>query len=926
MSIFSNCQRYFFACGLIFVSSFSHATLFQGIQTIVASPSVLTATDQFADTTADFGVACLEVNGVSDFAPITPLGGIQSDLSGNLVYLAVNDNATTTRMIRFDKPAISFNVDGLVESAAAGSNAWPYMTAANLTPSANNPTDHSNSAFLGMTIDGNSNDLYAAVQGPSGIGLMRLSAGVAAVGSVIEFAAPTTVTPLSPYAPGFASVLMGGESVAHFQQSGATDVFFFTDGTVADFCLGWAVQDLSFRRTGLTATTFSNDFGTPDTNFQSDEVRIHANILAGDYSLVDPTIHSDIAYVSVAQRMVFCTGRPSPNGLFVVDDLNDNTEIGSGSNPDTPQVSAVLTSLNPTALSNVFAGTGFNASQDILLAHYDTGNDQSRIIRVSFNASGNVSGTQVLNLTTPADWLPGRVSELTMDSDGNIYAVAGADGVVYVIAANETPDVPTPTPVPNFNCFETQSLVFGAPPDFTPSSLATYARNTRFQRDVITELELIDQGDLDLFLPRASDDNRRFFYVNRPITISSLDKLTLTNGDWLIFRSDGALRAFLEIKGSLKTDVIQPEKVRADYNPTFDDPNENEVRFTSVAGFISWLKSQGVANFAALNWAAPPADDAALEFQAHAQARFNGIPADPDALAAQINSTLPRTGRWAGLLFNDPDVGSGASTASEIRYSRIEFAEVGIYVQDRQGNQTNVRDENAVRIIGNEIERNLIGISIDACSPLVASNRIRFSDQDIVAFDGRNFGGNTPRSTACGLSASQRFPVGSSGVGVYITKRKLSSVPTDPLFTLNTITGNQRSGLEVQQPGVPNLQGTVFGTASSLNRPKPLFGRIVQPIAQAHEYFDSGLNVFLDNGSFEIEYYLRETVNDFGAANLTDISDMAAQSNIWGTADLDAIGARIRDGKDIGDLGEVILTSPIALRPSSVEDSVRLYE
>ncbi|NUN98186.1 MAG: hypothetical protein HUU16_18645, partial [Candidatus Omnitrophica bacterium] len=293
-----------------------------------------------------------------------------------------------------------------------------------------------------------------------------------------------------------------------------------------------------------------------------------------------------------------------------------------------------------------------------------------------------------------------------------------------------------------------------------------------------------------------------------------------------------------------------------------------------------------------------------------AQAIFSDVDADPGVVEGQIAVDFfgNRTGRWGGIYFSDSDVGGSSATASRIQFARVEFAEVGIYAQDRTLDRNLVRDENALRIVSSILERNLIGLSIDGFSPVVANNIIRYSKRD-PSFDARSFNNTTPRTTACNLTSAQRFPVGASGAGVFVTKRRSSSsVATDPLFFQNQITDNELVGAQVQQNGV----AVSYGTPTTFNRPKPRFGRAVAPIDSAHEFQNVGQNQFTNNGpsmlaALNVIYNVRESPADNGVGSLDHPADMPAQNNDWGTPDPNEINQSIRDGLDeFNDLGEVI--------------------
>lgn len=948
----------------------------EGFRFLLASPTLIDSTDQLFDANAQYGIAVLGVGGATSFQE---LGGIEAASDGSSVFLAVNGDRVTagaSRMIKLPPANVSYvsggPKDGLVQSADAAPTGANYVTNSMLsTLSATNPRDQSDGYILGMTVDQTTTDLYAAVNGGAdGPSIVRIANGAAQAAAVVEFANPATANPLFPnFTPAFADVLMGPQAIAFYRQPSATNLFYFADGTPSDFCIGWAVQDLSNVRTapspGVVQTT-----AAADNDLFTDEMRVHAPVFAGDYSFnpADPTIHGDIVYIPIAARMAAITGKSS--GVVLVDDLNDHTE-SSGSDPDVPELTPVLNSRNPTALCNVFTISGqYNANTDILLADY-TGTD-TRLVKVTFGTGGTVTSQTVLDLSTPGDLIPGRVSELAMDSNGSIYAVVGADpdlgggqGVVYVVAPtqSQTGPTPTPTPAPNFDCFETDAQSFGSSGRFTLPTLTDYARNVRLESDVITELRLVQNGDLENYLPSGASSPLRFFYINRPITITELDRLTIHPGNFLIFRSDGILRSFLHVNGRLisplqgapiGTSFGQPligGGVR-DVTASLTDPvvqyyghgtgDEAQIRYTSVVGFVSWLKQQGVPDFAALNWTAPGGDAAAAAFQNFVTrnvgtqlsplALFDAVSPDPEVVVNDMEEEVygPGTGRWGGVYFNDPDVGSSSAEASSVSYSRVEFAEVGVYAQDTELNSNNIRNENALRIVGTLFTHNLIGISIDGMSPLVARSTITRSTPS-EDFDARNFNGNTPRNTPCGLAPNARFPIGQSGTGVYITARRGNfQVDVSPLFWGNTVVGNVGNGVQVQQPGV----GVTFGSPNLNNQPRPLFGRADPPVETAHEYSNVGYNSFFGNGTggastetFQnFVYNVEEVPADFGEADPNHDQDLSAELNYWGNSLLGALESDVRDGKDLANLGEVITRSYLFAFPSSVEGSTELYE
>lgn len=948
----------------------------EGFRFLLASPTLIDSTDQLFDANAQYGIAVLDVGGATSFQD---LGGIEASSDGSSVFLAVNGDRVTagaSRMIKIPSANVSYvsggPKDGLVQSADAAPTGPNYVTNSMLsTLSAMNPRDQSDGYILGMTVDQTTTDIYAAVNGGAdGPSIVRIANGAAQAAAVIEFANPATPNPLFPnFTPDFADVLMGPQAIAFYRQPSATNLFYFADGTLSDFCFGWAVQDLSNIRTapspGVVQTT-----AAVDSDFFTDEMRVHAPVFAGDYSFnpADPTIHGDIVFVPVAARMAAITGKSS--GVVLVDDLNDHTEP-AGSDPDVPELTPVLNSRNPTALCNVFTISGqYNANTDILLADY-TGTD-TRLVKVTFGVGGTVVSQTVLDLSTPSDLIPGRVSELVMDSNGSIYAVVGADpdlgggqGVVYVVAPtqSQTGPTPTPTPAPNFACFETDAQSFGSSGRFTLPTLTDYARNVRLESDVITELRLIQNGDLENYLPSGASSPLRFFYINRPITITELDRLTIQPGNFLIFRSDGVLRSFLHVNGRLisplqgapiGTSFGQPligGGVR-DVTASLTDPvvqyyghgtgDEAQIRYTSVVGFISWLKQQGVPDFAALNWTAPGGDAAAAAFQNFVTrnvgtqlsplALFDAVSPDPEVVVNDMEEEVygPGTGRWGGVYFNNPDVGSSSAEASSVSYSRVEFAEVGVYAQDTELNSNNIRNENALRIVGTLFTHNLIGISIDGMSPLVARSTITRSTPS-EDFDERSFGGNTPLRSPCSLASNSRFPIGQSGTGVYITARRGNfQVDVSPLFWGNTVVGNVGNGVQIQQPGV----GVPFGNPTTDNQPRPLFGRADPPVETAHEYSNVGYNSFFGNGTggastetFQnFVYNVEEVPADFGEADPNHDEDLSAEMNYWGNSLLGALESDVRDGKDLANLGEVITRSYLFAFPSSVEGSTELYE
>ena len=221
--------------------------------------------------------------------------------------------------------------------------------------------DYSNYHILGMTVDTGNNAIYGAVNNGAGdTALLRFDDGNETVARIIEFAAPHTMpddfpagfgAQLQPvFAPDFDTVIMGAESVAFHRQASATDLFFFTDGTSNDFCINWAVQDLTFHRSpsGLNLVT---NLPTVDHDFFTDEMRVHANVLASSRqfnSSANSTreVFSDIVLLPIAEQMVFVTGREEDGAIFLVDDLNDNTEsnhiTANPPDPDVPQLTVFV--------------------------------------------------------------------------------------------------------------------------------------------------------------------------------------------------------------------------------------------------------------------------------------------------------------------------------------------------------------------------------------------------------------------------------------------------------------------------------------------------------------------------------------------------------------------------------------------------------
>ena len=754
-------------CLFFFALAPCQAGTLQALEVVFTLPSQLTDAQRFADTDAQYGVAMFELDGTTQL-PV-PLGGIEADTSGDLLYLAINKDRivpATPRIVQFPKANIArfetFGATaGFVASATVNTSAPFYVTNTDLLPMAQPQlfVDRRSNYILGMSVDTNSNDLYAAVQdGAGSTAILRFVEGVGGTASaVVEFASPGTAVSnqlLYPYfAPLFGDVMVGAESVAHYRQATATDLVYYTDTTNVDFVVNWAVEDLSHQRVDIDGVYGAVvNAPTPDKNYYTDEMRVHADLFAGDFQYdpaMDPHIHSDIVYVPRADQMLICTGRGS--NFVLVDDLDDNTERSS-TDPDFPQVTAVTGFSTPTALSKVFNVGSFQSDRDILVADFLKAPGQPEITslwRIRFADVGPgenpVQFKEKLDLSTADDSLPGRITELTMDSDGTIYAVDGANGFIYTVALNQRPTptptitptsqitptfTPTPTPVPEFDCFKTDSQLFAVSGRFTPASLASYAASVRGETDVITELKLIDDtgtdtGDLEDFLPAGSSDIRRFYYVNRPIKISTLDRLSVNNGEWFIFRCDGTERAYIEVNGRLITGAEHY------FDPTskFSAQNreEGEIRYTSVIGFISWLKERGVTSFADLGWTAPAGNKAAEDFEEFCtrwlpdsgMTMFDAVHStgsltlDPDLIAGDPSSAyledytaykaqekarldlvlneiedgtygLPGTGRWGGLYFSNPDIGSSSAQASSIEYSRIELAEVGVYCQDTE--------------------------------------------------------------------------------------------------------------------------------------------------------------------------------------------------------------------------------------------------
>jgi hypothetical protein len=289
---------------------------------------------------------------------------------------------------------------------------------------------------------------------------------------------------------------------------------------------------------------------------------------------------------------------------------------------------------------------------------------------------------------------------------------------------------------------------------------------------------------------------------------------------------------------------------------------------------------------------------------------------------------LPGTGRWGGIYFSNSDIGSSSAQASSIEYSRIELAEVGVYCQTKGLMEGPVYDENALRIIRNVFQGNLIGISIDGFSPVVAYNTIRdctFED----SFDDRNFNGSSAWLSACDLDrTTDRFPIGNSGTGVYITKREaFSDNVVEPLFFVNSIYDNLGNGVQIQQPGV----GGFVGQVDPNNRPKPLFGG--GDYVVAHEIPNLGKNNFFNNGGAledlryqNFVYNVEESPSDFGEANPDHEADIVADLNYWGSDREVTLELDIRDGKDLANLGEVVTSNFIQSVYSSVEKSTELYK
>ncbi|NUN96214.1 MAG: hypothetical protein HUU16_08555, partial [Candidatus Omnitrophica bacterium] len=187
--------------------------VFQSLEVVLAGPTEL-------------GVAALEIDGSTDLSALAPLGGIEADLAGDQIYLAVNaDRATpgATRMIRFDKATIvlSQGTVGTVSEAVSASTGNPYLTNVKLAGDTHNPNNHAGDFLLGMSSDPNTGDIYLAAQdGVASKALLRIASGIGSASAVVEFAATDTDTAqipaayrLSPnYCPSFSSTMMGPES------------------------------------------------------------------------------------------------------------------------------------------------------------------------------------------------------------------------------------------------------------------------------------------------------------------------------------------------------------------------------------------------------------------------------------------------------------------------------------------------------------------------------------------------------------------------------------------------------------------------------------------------------------------------------------------------------------------------------------------
>jgi hypothetical protein len=962
-----------------FVLAPSHSGILAPLQVAVAPCGSVTP----VNTAAGYGVALLNINGATQ-NPALSLGGVEAGAFGNYVYLAVNDLAGgpgASRMIKFPSPGLAdlnHNEDGiegtvddgLVVEATATSEAGAesYLINSDLAGGPDNPNDHSGDYILGMTVDTSSNDIHAVVRdGAASMAIMRLSQGDTQVQNVIEFAAPTTMPqPLSPgYSPFFADVMMGPESVVYFRNENNPDLFYFTDGTTNDFCMGWALEDLAFERIESGGVVI--DTSTPDTNFFTDEMRVHANVIASSraFNAASPHIHSDAVLVNGFDTIAFCTGRTLDESLFIVDDLDDNADEDIfGDDPDIPQVDTVIDNRTPTALCNVFDVDEFDRNRDILMADYDSGTDTTQIVKVHFDTKTTVTET-VLDLSTLDSALPGRITGLAMDINGNIYAVDGAGGCVFLIRGRI--DIEIPAPDPSFACFQ---VSIGG--NFTMPQLV--ASVNAEATNVVTELKLVEDGNLDAFLPDGAADIRRFYYFHQPVTIPTGNHLIVDNGDVLIFRCDGADRAYLDVFGQIRTVADDPASFIGVGDIISDVVEEGQVRYTSVIGFISWLKSRGVASFSDLGWSVPAEDGAALGFQAFANrlAPFSGQsifdtvhdstsgcllvscvnppPTDPPVFYQDIVDRRIRTvndeiamnwygtgvGRWGGIWFGDSEIGNGPDTASSIQHSVVEFAEAGVYDMDDVLSTSSPRDEDHLRIVNNEFYGNLIGISIDGPSPLVARNSIRYCAVE-AAFDNRIFGGSngaTPFVNPCTLNRlTRRFVVGDSGTGVFITKRDpgpLSSNPTqtEPLFYSNRISDNAKAGVIVQQPGLEGFPGT----STDSRVPKPLFGSVKIPAKTAHEFTNSGRNNFFNNGIPGLRknfiYRVEEFPNDAGVASIDHERDIEAQFCYWGEQTTAGILSTLIDGRGTGstDYGEVVVENAVATELTSVEGSTDLYK
>ena len=237
-----------------------------------------------------------------------------------------------------------------------------------------------------------------------------------------------------------------------------------------------------------------------------------------------------------------------------------------------------------------------------------------------------------------------------------------------------------------------------------------------------------------------------------------------------------------------------------------------------------------------------------------------------------------------------------------------------------------------LRIIRNVFQGNLMGISIDGFSPVVAYNTIRdctFED----SFDDRDLFWSRLWDSACESFPDRRtLPDREQRHGGFHYQARGCSAaedvkPRGPLFFCNSIYDNLGNGVHVQQPGV----GVDFGVPNDGNRPKALFGG--GEYVLAHEIPNLGKNnIFNNGGALEdlryqnFVYNVEETPADFGEANPDHEADIVADLNYWGSDRASTIELDIRDGKDIAGMGEVVTSNFISSVYSSVEKSTELYK